>query len=74
MNTHEKTTNNKLILEEAELCCCIYCKQYFNSCDIIKWIDGGETALCPKCSVDSVIPAVDTDYLNCLNNYWFGEY
>lgn len=37
---------------------CYYCGQVYQLAEnpIIEWVDGGQTALCPKCGIDAVIP------------------
>lgn len=39
----------------ASKCGCFYCLATYPGTEIIEWIDDGATALCPKCSVDSVL-------------------
>jgi hypothetical protein len=40
-----------------------------------KWIDGDQTALCPVCGIDSVIPLTaeqfDSDFLEVMNRHYF---
>jgi hypothetical protein len=31
----------------------------FDVREIEEWIDGGQTALCPHCGIDSVLPVID---------------
>lgn len=47
----------------AARCGCFYCCETFEPAEITEWIDptaddpqSGETALCPRCGIDSVIP------------------
>lgn len=49
-------TKNKEYLKKYNECVCIYCGKKFRFMDITDWIDDGLTALCPFCSIDSVIP------------------
>ena len=35
---------------------CVACQTTFPSRDIVRWIDGGTTALCPRCAIDFVVP------------------
>ena len=39
----------------ASRCGCFYCLSIFDGVLINEWIDEGATALCPHCTVDSVI-------------------
>lgn len=69
---------NKSEIEFADKCGCYSCMQIFDAKKINKWTDGGETALCPLCSVDSVIAngigfdLTETN-LRKANQYWFSS-
>ncbi|MFA5024187.1 MAG: hypothetical protein WC523_04485 [Patescibacteria group bacterium] len=43
--------------------------------EIDEWIDCGQTALCPRCGVDSLLPGFwgmsDVEFLREMNCYWF---
>jgi hypothetical protein len=48
----------------------------FDPASIREYTDGGQTALCPKCSIDSVIPAqagweLTAEFLTAMRVYWF---
>lgn len=49
-------TRNKEYLKKYNECVCVHCGEKFRFMDITDWIDGGETALCPLCSLDTVVP------------------
>ncbi len=58
--------------------CIFLLKQTFLPNEIIDWIDepkGGQTAICPKCEIDSVLnseqPITDKIFLEEMNKYWF---
>src|SRR6185295_5618125 len=64
----------------SESCGCFYCSETFPPDGIKDWIDepieGGRTALCPNCGIDSVIGSasgftITTAFLNKMNEYWF---
>jgi hypothetical protein len=47
----------------AEVCGCFYCRRMFPPSTITEWVDEneegvGQTALCPYCGIDTVIPSV----------------
>lgn len=43
---------------------CYYCLMHFFATDIKEWVDGGLTALCPICGIDSVVPGrIDSETL-----------
>ncbi len=50
-------------------CGCYRCMNIFDVSEITDWTDGDETAYCPKCNADSVIP--DTDGLQAVHEHWF---
>ena len=54
---------------------CFYCKCIYSPSKIKEWIDGGETALCPKCGIDSVLPGfyglVSPEFLQSMYYKWF---
>lgn len=66
----------------SELCGCFYCCRIFAPSAIEKWVDDGEsvsqrTALCPYCSIDSVIGSasgypITAALLKRMNQHWFG--
>jgi hypothetical protein len=47
----------------------------YGSSEISEWVDGGETALCPHCGIDSVLPisegAPKIGFLLEMHRYWF---
>ena len=75
---HDKSSSHKIEILSGNLCGCFYCEQTFLPNEIIEWIEesnGGETAICPKCGIDSVLssdlPINDIEFLDEMNNYWF---
>lgn len=54
---------------------CFYCGALYAPKSIRKWIDDGETALCPVCGIDAVLPMsmeqIDSDFLEQMNHHWF---
>lgn len=75
---HKCATYNRKDLEVADACGCFYCKNIFYPGDITEWTDKGQTAICPKCGVDSVISnkknyKVTKEDLEILNKYYFPD-
>lgn len=75
---HNKSSSHKTEILSGTLCGCFYCEQTFLPNEITEWIDepkGGQTAICPKCGIDSVLsselPITDKEFLNEMNKYWF---
>lgn len=78
LNAHKKSSSHKNEIQLGNLCGCFYCKQTFLPEEISEWIKeikGGETAICPKCGIDSVLsselPITDIVFLNEMYKYWF---
>jgi NAD-dependent SIR2 family protein deacetylase len=64
---------------ESDLAGCFHCKEVFSTKEINEWIKEkiGETAVCPKCGIDSVLsckfPISDKIFLKEMCKYWFNE-
>lgn len=60
-------------------CACFYCQETFPPSSIEDWTDDDQTALCPKCGIDSVIgdasgePIGDAAFLSSMYAHWFGQ-
>ena len=53
-------------------CGCYFCLTVFKGSEITDWIDKEQTALCPRCMLDAVIPnCSDKDYLIEQHKKWF---
>jgi len=48
---------NRKAAHFSKRCACYYCQRVFPTNEITSWVDGGLTAVCPYCDVDSVIPS-----------------
>lgn len=66
---------NKKALSTNDKAGCYKCLEIFNVSEITSYTDQGETALCPKCNVDSVISASVSGFskekLAEIKKYWF---
>ncbi len=80
---HRFSKNHKAELESEQKCGCFYCLSVFNSNEIKEWLvdpnpcDEFGTAVCPRCSVDSVIGEssgypITPEFLKAMKEYWFG--
>jgi len=73
---HQFCTKNQDLLLKSDKCGCFYCGKIFSPTLIEEWIDEGETALCPYCDIDSVIPEHEYYELNEkllieMGKHWF---
>lgn len=73
---HAYSSNNKELIEKSEYCHCFHCKKKFNSKEVDQYLEIENTALCPHCGIDSVIPdcideTIDNELIEGMNKYWF---
>jgi hypothetical protein len=56
---HQHSIRHRNEILTSEVCGCFYCLAVFPPSEIKEWVDTidgiGQTALCPKCDIDSVI-------------------
>lgn len=74
-SAHAASFCQKASLRKAEWCGCFYCLAQFRPDNIMEWADNGETAICPLCHVDSVLPmtGLNAMFLTEMKKYWFDE-
>jgi len=78
---HSHSANHRVEIENSLACGCFYCTSIFDPKAIEEWIDEdddgiGQTALCPKCGIDSVIGdksgySITKDFLSEMKRHWF---
>ena len=78
---HAHSINHRREVLASSLCGCFYCCATFTPSEIFDWIDQradgeGQTALCPKCGIDSVIGnksgyEISEKFLSDMNSHWF---
>ncbi len=73
---HSYCSHNKVLIEKSTICYCIHCKKEISPSKISKYIDNNQTALCPYCGIDSVIPnnineELNNEIIEMMNKYWF---
>jgi hypothetical protein len=76
IQAHKACSNHRLALSQSELCGCFYCEATYTPDQIREYTDRGQTALCPRCSIDSVIPsaagyALTAPFLSAMYKHWF---
>lgn len=76
ITAHRFCTNHREELQKDKRCGCFYCLKIFDPKEIKIWIDSKGTALCPYCSIDSVIGEytgfpITTEFLTEMHQYWF---
>ena len=73
---HAYCSHNKALIDSSERCYCFYCKSTVDKMEIKEYVDDGQTALCPRCNRDSVIPDgidenIDETTISEMHDYWF---
>lgn len=65
------------LIKKSKTVGCYYCCTIYPSANIQEWCDDGDTALCPNCSIDSVLPdysvVLSTKFLQELHDYYFDD-
>jgi len=78
-HTHSSCHREEVL--NSKHCGCFYCLAVSEPDEIEDWIDVengiGQTALCPKCKIDSVIGSesgfpISKEFLSKMHAYWFG--
>jgi hypothetical protein len=83
---HRCSSNHRESILASDVCGCFYCLSIFSSSEIEDWVDTreeesdiketGQTALCPRCGIDSVLGSasgypINRKFLQKMNEYWF---
>jgi len=80
IEAHKYCRNNRENITKSNKCGCFCCLKIFKTSEITEWIDrsniGNDTALCPYCGTDSVLPEISgypitKSFLNKMETYWF---
>jgi hypothetical protein len=83
VSAHKRSSIHRRELLAADFCGCFHCCKIYSPKTIEEWVDDdaqgqGQTAMCPKCGIDSVI-SVSGDtvevraFLKKMRGHWFGE-
>ena len=77
LDAHARRISNREALQRVGRCGCFYCLAIFEPQEIEGWIEdeGGDTALCPRCGIDSVLPESDEcpltkSFLRRMYDHW----
>lgn len=74
---HRYSSQHRAILQQSQHCGCFYCLEVFEYSEIEDWIDDEQTAMCPHCGVDAVLPRfpqyVEKDLLNAMHQLFFNR-
>ncbi|HEY9789375.1 MAG TPA: cytoplasmic protein [Candidatus Obscuribacterales bacterium] len=75
-DAYKGATSNKQSLAESKLCGCFFCLKIFSPNLIERYLAAEDTAICPFCQIDSVLPAtnqtwVSPEFLAAMHKFWF---
>ncbi|MNY70734.1 hypothetical protein D3C86_2089260 [compost metagenome] len=74
---HQHSSAHRSQIEASAKCGCFYCLNVFAPSQIEEWVDDDDTALCPRCGIDSVIgdasgvPVTNANFMQSMQNLWF---
>ena len=73
---HTHCSKHRTEVLSSESCGCFYCLETFAVSEIEDWTDDSQTALCPKCGIDSVIGSaagftLTKEFLEKMHKHWF---
>jgi hypothetical protein len=80
IRAHRHSSRHREEVLASEQCGCFYCCTIFRPSEIEDWTDEwegvGQTALCPRCGIDSVIGSesgypVTPEFLAAMKAHWF---
>jgi hypothetical protein len=80
LRAHRHSSRHRDEVLCSERCGCFYCCAVFLPSEVTHWIDEwdkvGQTALCPHCSIDSVIGSasgypITPEFLAAMKAHWF---
>lgn len=80
VRAHRHSSHHREELLASEACGCFYCGAVFPPREVAEWIDKregvGQTALCPRCGIDSVLGSesgypVTPAFLARMKAHWF---
>jgi hypothetical protein len=79
---HAHSSDHREEVLASSVCGCFHCLAVFGPGEIEEWVDEdgageGQTALCPSCGIDSVLPGrvgylLTPEFLARMRKHWFG--
>jgi hypothetical protein len=80
VRAHKHCFCNRDDIMASDLCGCFFCLAVFPPAAVEQWVaekDGGQTAMCPQCAIDSVIGSqsnfpITEEFLAKMEAHWFG--
>lgn len=53
-----RSIKNRDAVLAAQSCGCYFCLNTFATSAVTEWEDNGQTAICPHCGIDAILPGV----------------
>ena len=80
-HAHDRSSSHRIEVLASTICGCFHCCRTFRPDEIVEWCDDdpsgvGQTALCPRCGIDSVLGdragyELSEEFLSRMKAYWF---
>ena len=75
---HKVSSNHKDLIMKSKKCGCFYCIKTYSPKEIKEWVDDDNTALCPHCEIDAVLPehpsyTLNKEFLKEMSHHWFSD-
>lgn len=78
VRAHAQSFANRKSIEASEQAACFYCESRFPASEVAHWVrdEAGDTAMCPRCTIDSVIGdasgvRLTPDFIRRMKARWF---
>jgi len=77
-NAHKHTSKHRAQVKAVQ-CGCFDCLSMFHGASVTQWVDDGQTALCPSCGIDTVlplseeVPADKLEFLKAMKALWMNR-
>lgn len=73
---HRHSSLHRQAVLASDDCACFYCLRQFAPAEIAQWVDGEQTALCPRCGIDAVLGSacpypLTAAFLTQMHQFWF---
>jgi len=74
---HKRCSHHREAVLSSELCGCFSCGQRIRPVRFLSWTDNKQTAFCPYCGIDAVLPdndpafVLNAELLEAMRVRWF---
>ena len=66
---HDLSMRNRDLIKLAGEAVCFSCQEYSAFSEIVEYTDQNETAICPACGIDAMIPTITPNLVQELYNH-----